>query len=152
MEKIIFNNLFMLCLRDLIKLSGKKGGQEHNIFIPLCNYMSKSALCFLARHIFISSTCHSSPSFAKVRNCFTFRREVGGTWQNWEVSFQCVCHADVQKLKNEDIFDCVIYFSVWEPACMWVFVLQLFWGSAPTRIQLFCRYYTELLEKSIGEL
>lgn len=92
------------------------------IFIPLCNYMSKSALCFLARCIFIRSTCHSSQSLDKVRGFFTFRRGMGGTWENWKVS----CHTGVQKFKNEDIFHCVVYFSVWEPACIWVFFFQLF--------------------------
>lgn len=35
----------------------RRVGQEHYFFIPLFNYVGKSALCFLARCIFISSTC-----------------------------------------------------------------------------------------------
>lgn len=151
MEKIIFKNLFMLGLRDLIKLSGKRGGQEHNIFIPLCNYMSKSALCFLARCIFVSSTCviHLHP-LLKLGIFLHLEGEWMGLGKIGKCVFSAFAMEAFKSLKMKTFS--TMYFSVWEPACMWVFVLQLFGGSAPTRIRLFCRRCTELLEKLIGEL
>lgn len=83
----------------------RRVGQEHYFFIPLFNYVGKSALCFLARCIFISSTCavHLHPllklGFFLIFFFFTFRRGMGRTWQNPDMSFQSICHAGVQKLK-----------------------------------------------------
>lgn len=121
MEKIIFKNLFMFLLRDLIKLPGKQGGT----FLSHCVITSvKACWVFLTWWIYFSSryAIHLHPLLKLGWFVFfTFRRGVGGLWQSWEVSFGCASHAGYQKLKTKMFFHYVVCFSVWESACMWLF-------------------------------
>lgn len=95
-----------------------------NIFIPLCNYFSKSVLFFLTWWIYFSSR-YAIHLYTLLKLgwfvFFTFRRGVGGLWQSWQVSFGCTSHAGYQKFKAKMFFRYVVCFSVWESACMWLF-------------------------------